>query len=311
MARQRTAWISRSLRDRSDNDDLSRRQKYTENTLSLNISVPLDWGKGLASVAYNYNQSKQSRSSMVSLTGSAGEQRDLSYSLYAGRDSYRSGAEGEATSFGGNLQQNTRVGALRASYGQGNDYRQLGLGTSGTLLFHRGGVTAGPYASDTFALIHAEGAQGAVVRNGQGAVIDRFGYAILPSLTPYRENSVSLDTLNMRTDTELSGGSKRVVPYAGAVSRVSFATLRGKAVLISLSTTDGETPPMGAEVRDTDKVLVGVVGQGGQLYARVPHDSGTLKVSWNEQKSACLVSYQVSGRQQSDLIPLNGSCRKE
>lgn len=311
VARQRTAWISRSLRDRSDNDDLSRRQKYTENTLSLNISVPLDWGKGLASVAYNYNQSKQSRSSMVSLTGSAGEQRDLSYSLYAGRDSYRSGAEGEATSFGGNLQQNTRVGALRASYGQGNDYRQLGLGTSGTLLFHRGGVTAGPYASDTFALIHAEGAQGAVVRNGQGAVIDRFGYAILPSLTPYRENSVSLDTLNMRTDTELSGGSKRVVPYAGAVSRVSFATLRGKAVLISLSTTDGETPPMGAEVRDADKVLVGVVGQGGQLYARVPHDSGTLKVSWNEQKSACLVSYQVSGRQQSDLIPLNGSCRKE
>ncbi|MGP4130178.1 hypothetical protein OJE16_10550 [Pantoea tagorei] len=64
-------------------------------------------------------------------------------------------------------------------------------------------------------------------------------------------------------------------------------------------------------MRDADKVLVGVVGQGGQLYARVPHDSGTLKVSWNEQKSACLVSYQVSGRQQSDLIPLNGSCRKE
>ena len=311
VARQRTAWISRSAFDIRDNDDQSRRQKYTENTVSLNISVPLDWGKGLASVAYNYNQSKQNRSSTVSLTGSAGEQRDFSYSLYAGRDSYRNGTDAEATSFGGNLQQNTRIGALRASYGQGNDYRQVGLGASGTLLIHSGGVTAGPYASDTFALIHAEGAEGAVVRNGQGAVIDRFGYAILPSLTPYRENTVSLDTLKMRTDTELNGGSQRVVPYAGAVSRVSFATLRGKAVLISLATTDGETPPMGAEVRDAEKVLVGVVGQGGQLYARVPHDSGTLKVSWNNQKSVCLVTYQITGRQQSDLIPLNGSCRKE
>jgi len=311
VARQRTAWISRSAFDIRDNDDQSRRQKYTENTVSLNISVPLDWGKGLASVAYNYNQSKQNRSSTVSLTGSAGEQRDFSYSLYAGRDSYRNGTDAEATSFGGNLQQNTRIGALRASYGQGNDYRQVGLGASGTLLIHSGGVTAGPYASDTFALIHAEGAEGAVVRNGQGAVIDRFGYAILPSLTPYRENTVSLYTLKMRTDTELNGGSQRVVPYAGAVSRVSFATLRGKAVLISLATTDGETPPMGAEVRDAEKVLVGVVGQGGQLYARVPHDSGTLKVSWNNQKSVCLVTYQITGRQQSDLIPLNGSGRKE
>lgn len=311
VARQRTAWISRSAFDLRDDDDQSRRQKYTENTISLNLSVPLDWGKGLASVAYNYNQSKQSRSSTVSLTGTAGEQRDFSYSLYGGRDTYRDGSTGQATTFGGNVQQNTRIGALRASYGQGNDYRQVGLGASGTLLIHSGGVTAGPYASDTFALIHAEGAEGAVVRNGQGAVIDRFGYAILPSLTPYRENSVSLDTLNMRADTELNGGSQRVVPYAGAVSRVSFATLRGKAVLISLAANGGETPPMGAEVRDAENVAVGVVGQGGQLYARVPHDSGVLKVSWNNQHSVCFVNYQITGRPQSDLIPLNGSCRKK
>ncbi|MCS5931880.1 fimbria/pilus outer membrane usher protein [Klebsiella pneumoniae subsp. pneumoniae] len=47
-------------------------------------------------------------------------------------------------------------------------------------------MTFGPYASDTFALIHADGAQGAVVQNGSGAVIDRLGMPFCPSLSPYR-----------------------------------------------------------------------------------------------------------------------------
>ncbi|WAH61534.1 fimbria/pilus outer membrane usher protein (plasmid) [Pseudomonas silvicola] len=177
-------------------------------------------------------------------------------------------------------------GAVRANYGQGDHYLQVGLGMSGTLLLHRGGLTAGPYTSDTFALIHAEGAQGATVQNGQGAVIDYNGYALLPSLTPYRENTVSLNTLHMRADAELNGGSQRVVPYAGAVSQVSFATLRGTAVLISLNTTEGMAPPMGAEVRDASNTVIGVVGQGSQLYARVPHDSGSLQISWDGKPNA-------------------------
>ena len=311
VARQRTFWnTSRYDLSVNDDQDSSRQQKYTENTVSFNISLPLNWGSGFSSVAYNYNQSKQSRSSTVSLTGSAGDQRDFSYSLYGGTEHYRNGTSGEASSFGGNLQQNTRFGAVRANYGQGNNYRQVGLGTSGTLLLHRGGLTAGPYTSETFALIHAEGAQGAVVQNGQGAVIDSNGYALLPSLTPYRENTVSLDTLNMRADAELSGGSQRVVPYAGAVSKVSFSTLRGNAVLISLNTNLGLPPPMGAEVRDAAGTVIGVVGQGSQLYARVPHDSGTLKVSWDGNTNHCLVDYQITGKTQQALILLNGICRK-
>lgn len=309
VARQRTYWSSgRHALSVNDEEDSSRQQKYSENTISVNISLPLNWGSGHSSVAYNYNQSKQSRSSTVSLTGSAGEQRDLTYSVYGGSDHYRNGSTGDASTFGGNVQQNTRVGSFSARYGQGNDYRQIGLATSGTLLLHSGGLTAGPYTSDTFALIHADGAQGAVVQNGQGAVIDSHGYALLPSLTPYRENTVSLDSKNMRADAELSGGSQRVVPYAGAVSQMKFSTLRGNAVLISLK--EGIAPPMGAEVRDNQGVLIGVVGQGSQLYARVPDDSGSLQVSWNGNAHHCLVNYQITGQKQQALILLDGTCRK-
>ncbi|MBS1204298.1 MAG: pilus assembly protein porin PapC [Proteobacteria bacterium] len=313
IARQRTTWdygrFYTSVNDPVYNNSL---QKYTENTISFNVSVPLDWGSNLASVAYNYNQSRSSRSSTMSLTGTAGENRDVSYSLYGGYERYRDTASGSAATFGGTLQENTRIGAIQASYDQGESYRQAGLGASGTAVLHRGGLTLGPYTSDTFALIHADGAQGAHIQNGQGAVIDHFGYAILPSLSPYSSNNVSLDARNMNADAELKGGSKRVVPYAGAIVQVDFATLRGKAVLITLKTQEGNVPPMGAEVRDTEGTLIGMVGQGGQIYARVPNNSGVLLVSWGKTHSQqCRVPYQITGRDAEALVHLSQTCEQE
>ncbi|WP_410174104.1 fimbrial outer membrane usher protein [Pantoea vagans] len=310
VARQRTTWNYDRYGGRLDDGDNTWREKYTENTIALNVSVPLNWSNNTASVAYNYNQSKETRNSTLSLTGSSGENNQLSWSLYGGAEQTQNSGSYRA-SFGGNVQQNTRMGGIRANYGQGDNYRQAGLGLSGTLLIHPGGVTAGPYTSDTFALIHAEGAQGASVRNGQGAVIDRFGYAILPSLTPYQANTVSLDTRYMNADAELSGGSQRVVPYAGSVTRINFATLQGKAVLIALKNEDDDIPPMGTEVRDADNTVIGIIGQGGQLYARVPHDSGTLKVNWQYKgNKTCFVNYQITGRVNEDIVRLDAVCRK-
>ncbi len=313
IARQRTTWdYGRFYNNVRDMPSDSRQQKYTETTLSLNFSLPLDWGRSMSTVAYNYNQSKQSRSSTVSVTGSSGEYRDLTWSAYGGYEQYRQDGNGNTTTWGGNVQKNTRIGALRASYDQGENYRQAGLGASGTLVVHPGGVTLGPWTSETFALIHAEGAQGAIVQNGQGAVIDSFGYAILPALSPYRNNNVSLETRQMSRDAELTGGSQRVVPYAGAIARVKFHTLKGKAVLINLSSSQGMIPPMGAEVRTAEGTVIGMVGQGGQIYARVPNVSGVLRVLWGEStRQTCVVRYQITGKNDTDLIHLNQTCDME
>lgn len=312
IARQRTAWnIGRSgPTGWYEDSDESSQQKYTENTFSLNISVPFSWGENRSSLAFNYNQSRATKSATTSLTGSLGKYNDLTYSVYGGMDRSRNGG-GDSLSWGATAQQNTRVGGLRASWDRGNNYKQLGLGASGTVVLHSGGITAGPYASETFALIHAEGAQGAAVQNGQGAVIDRFGYAILPSLSPYRNNTVSLDTAGMRNDVELSGGSQRVVPYAGAIARVNFATLRGQAVFINLRQPDGAVPPMGAEVRDGEGTIIGMVGQGGQIYARIAHPSGTLQVKWGPDTSQrCRIRYQLPSANGDDFVHLNQTCQK-
>ncbi|MFJ3455672.1 fimbrial outer membrane usher protein [Scandinavium goeteborgense] len=313
VARQRTSWDNnRFYSSVDDPQDSSSHQKYTETTFSFNVSVPFDWGNSRSSIAMNYNQSRESRSSTLSMSGSAGEHNDFSWSMYGGYERDRNGTNGSASTFGGSMQENTRMGAVRASYDQGENYRQSALGASGTLVLHPGGLTVGPYTSETFALIHAEGAQGAVVQNGQGAVVDSFGYAIMPSLSPYRSNNVSLDSRTMTRDAELTGGSQRVVPYAGAIARVNFATLKGKAVLINLKSVDGRVPPMGADVLDGDGTVIGMVGQGGQIYARIASASGSLLVRWGTAASqTCRVRYQLNLESQDEITHLNKICEKE
>ncbi|WP_258965369.1 fimbrial outer membrane usher protein [Scandinavium tedordense] len=313
VARQRTSWDnSRFYSSVDDPQDSSSHQKYTETTFSFNVSIPFDWGNSRSSIAMNYNQSRESRSSTLSMSGSAGEHNDFSWSIYGGYERERNGSNDSASTFGGSMQENTRMGAVRASYDQGENYRLSALGASGTFVLHPGGLTVGPYTSETFALIHAEGAQGAVVQNGQGAVVDSFGYAIMPSLSPYRSNNVSLDSRTMTRDAELTGGSQRVVPYAGAIARVNFATLKGKAVLINLKSADGSVPPMGADVLDGDGTVIGMVGQGGQIYARIPSTSGSLLVRWGTASNqACHVRYQLNLESQDEIIHLNKICEKE
>lgn len=86
----------------------------------------------------------------------------------------------------------------------------------------------------------------------------------------------------MNAEVELQSGSKRIVPYAGAISRVKFMTTSGKAALINTTLPDGDQPPMGADVTDGHGESVGMVGQGGQIYARLAEQSGVLFVQWGQ-----------------------------
>ncbi|ELW1649007.1 fimbrial outer membrane usher protein [Enterobacter oligotrophicus] len=310
IARQQTVMTnSRDYYSLSDKDyGTNSREKYTENTISLGFSVPLNFADSRSNMTFGINKNRDTRSAQVGINGSVGEQGNFTYSLYGGAENYRN--SGNATTWGGNVQQSTPMGAVRANLSAGKNYRQLGAGYSGTLVIHRGGVTVGPYASDTFAIIHAPGASGAIIKNGQGATIDRFGYAIHPSLTPYQNNNIGLDSRFINEDVELQGGSKKVVPYAGAIPVVTFDTLRGRAVLITANSA-GKSPPMGADVFDARGHVIGMVGQGGQIYARVAENTGTLSVKWGKQKDqACDIRYRLGKADKSPVTQLSLPCSR-
>ncbi|WP_267886157.1 FimD/PapC C-terminal domain-containing protein [Vitreoscilla massiliensis] len=97
-----------------------------------------------------------------------------------------------------------------------------------------------------------------------------------------------------------------MAPYSGAAVKVKFETKRGYPVLISLAPE--VSLPLGAEVLDENNEVVGMVGQGNQLYVRVSKVQGVLRIA----NAACKIVYDISDvSEQDQLIRLRGVCRNE
>ncbi|CNL02586.1 fimbria/pilus outer membrane usher protein [Yersinia aldovae] len=285
----------------------------SETLVQMSISFPLGGSPQAPYVSAGAVNSKTSGASyQTSLSGVMGADQSSSYSM----DFARSEQTKENT-FSGSLQKRLPATSLSGSLSRSPGYWQGSASARGAVAFHSGGVTLGPYLSDTFALIEAKGASGAKVMYGQGATIDRFGYALVPTLTPYRYNTITLDPDGMDFNTELQDGERQIAPYAGSSVKVTFRTLSGYPVLITVKLADGSQLPMGTVVysykngSNADKGSeIGMVGQGSQAYLRTPETNGTLLLVWGESANErCQLNYSL-GKPDNDkqLYKLNALC---
>ncbi|MFK3663532.1 fimbria/pilus outer membrane usher protein [Scandinavium sp. NPDC088450] len=292
---------------------LGRTYSYSgaQDTWLFNMSFPL--GKStrqyrpLLSLQLNHDNTGRT-GEQATLSGTGGGDQQFSYSVTA-----MNANQGAGTSGAVNTQYRTNYTGLSAGWSGGKNYHSEFVGATGSIVAHSGGVTLSPYTSDTFALVEAKGATGASVSGYPGIRIDPFGYALVPYLNPYQMNDITLDPKGASDDVELASTEKKVAPYQGAVVKIKYGTKTGTPVLIS-ATLDGEPVPFGAEVLDEQKRSVGTVGQGGQVYARVEQDKGSLTLRWGQgSDNRCTVNYHLmpAGKQQDSTIQtFTQECRK-
>lgn len=294
----------------SDNGVGTTRSPGTQETVTL-LSVSFPLGSPARSNVPSLSSSVTHSSTsgdlyQTSLSGTQGTDQTLSYSVDVSRD-----ADQKQNVWSANVQKYLPNASVSASASKGQDYWQASGSARGALAVHGGGVTFGPYLGDTFALIEAKGASGAKVMNGMGATIDSDGYALVPSLTPYRYNTVAINPEGMSEKAELDDGQRRVAPYAGAAVKVEFKTRVGNAILLKAVRPDGEAVPMGADVLDENGSLIGMVGQGSQAYLRTEKLKGRLTVRWGEgTNEQCQMQFDLARQDVSRaLIKLNSDCR--
>ncbi|MGM8569901.1 fimbria/pilus outer membrane usher protein [Enterobacter hormaechei subsp. hormaechei] len=285
----------------------------TEDTWLLTMSMPL----GRSDSTYRPQLSTQlthdstgRKGEQATLSGTGGEEHQFSYSATAMNANQGVGASGALSG-----QYRTQYANLSASWSGGRNYHSESLGANGTIVAHQGGVTLSSYTSDTFALVEAKGATGASVSGYPGVRIDRFGYALVPYLDPYQMNNVILDPKGASDEVEMVNTEKRVAPYFGALVKVKYGTKTGSPVLIN-ATLNGQPVPFGAEVLDEKGRSVGNAGQGGQLYARVEQQQGTLTVRWGQgNDQQCEIRYHlmpVSSEQKNTHIQtFNSVCKPQ
>uniref|UniRef100_UPI0036F1C129 fimbria/pilus outer membrane usher protein n=1 Tax=Siccibacter colletis TaxID=1505757 RepID=UPI0036F1C129 len=204
----------------------------------------------------------------LNANGSRGEQSELTYGIGTAASGVH-GSDGQET-VSGNMNYRTPVGQFGMTASANNtSSRQISLSANGSLVAHRGGITPGAQLGDyPFAIIHAEGAEGAKVTNGYGAHIDGNGYAIMPSLTPYRENTVMVDTKGLPSDVDVMENQKVVVPRLGAALSVEMKTLVGKPIIIIARNEHHDFLPIGTTLVDDKNVTQSIIGQGGMAFIR-------------------------------------------
>ncbi|MGS0634959.1 fimbria/pilus outer membrane usher protein [Citrobacter sp. VF227] len=225
----------------------------------------------------------------VALAGTAGDKQQMSWGV-SGTHSEQSGSTGSVS--GQYLSPWTSV---NASVGVGRDNHTLSGGLSGSIVAHPHGVTFTPYTSDTWVVVNAPGAAGAEVLSYPGLKLDRWGNAVMPASMPYQRNSVSLDPKNLSHQVELENTTQNVVPRAGAVVVAEFATHQGYALLLTPARPEVSLS-FGATVTDSQGNTVGMVGQGGMVYARVNTKTGQLFATHDVtgKASTCIMPFSVT-----------------
>lgn len=260
-----------------------------QDNIMLNFSVPLGGSYRAPQARVSYTNSGDGRDSwQASVSGIAGQDDQLSYGVTGTTANQGVGSSGSV-----NGQYRTGLSTLNATYNTGNHYSSISAGMSGTLIGHAGGLTFSPYQGDTFALVEAKGLEGAKVNNYSGVRIDGNGYAAIPYLNPYQFNDIAIDPKDTDINVELESSSRKVVPRDKSIVKVSYKTRSGTPVLITAH-YQGQPLPFGAEVTDSRAQLVGYVGQGSQIYARVEKESDELSVQWNDSgKKQCKIRYRL------------------
>ena len=283
--------------------------RKTETSVSLSLSIPLEVNNkgGSNNIALSYsNDGEDINSYQATFSGFTDTKNPLNYSVGLSYDD-----QSDKSVVNANLGKRFTYFNTGVSASASEQYWQVAGNMQGSLAIHSGGVTFGQYLGDTFALVEAQGAQGAEVNNSQGTKIDRNGYALIPALTPYQYNTVSLNPVGTSYNLEIQSTQDQVVPYAGAAIKVKFDTKIGYPLLIQARTSEDKVVPLGASITNEKGEVLGVVGQSGQMYIRSDQPKGKLIVGWgNSSNEQCAVDYEIPNELDEDqpLIRLTGTC---
>lgn len=284
-----------------------------DDSLYLSINLPFDalLGRdkrpaGFSNINIGMNSDfKNSNGLNMTANGSADSSR-LSYSVTTTYNQSPDSNLSQISTYGG---YNSGYGPLSVSASTGSDHsRQYSASYSGGMLIHAGGLTLTPGSigeADALALVKASGAKGAHLTNGSAEIGDS-GYTVMPYLSAYRENRITLDTSTLTADVDVKNNSTIAVPRSGAVVMVDFETNQGRSAVVELVRSDKGFIPLGADVFDEKGENIGTVGQAGQAYVRGVENSGTLRVVWGPGKeNTCTARYRMdAGAQKVGLTTM-------
>lgn len=204
--------------------DITSTTRYKDNVLALNVVIPFSslWGpSSQARINHSYITSRSGLAqNQTTVSGSLLRDNNLNYSL---SQVWAQDQHGQAA----RVQYDGGSGSVNAAYSRNSSgYSQSSLGSSGSVVFHPGGVTLGQSISpkEPFAIVSAPGAGNVSVTTKSGVKTDSRGYAIVPALTAYRQNNIGIDPTTASDTTSLTSTQMQSTPGFGTAVAAKFGT---------------------------------------------------------------------------------------
>mgnify|MGYP003601902699 CR=1 FL=1 len=262
-----------------------------EKKVFLTLSLPLQWGNKRAQVFSSIQHSDtygKPTTANLGVSGTLGESNQFSYGL---TNNNNWNDDTSQSSISANANYSLPQIQLGAVTGWSKEQSQYGLSARGAVVAHRYGITATNNLTDTFTVIHAEGARGANVTNAWGTKVDYFGNAIYSNVSPYEINTISLDSSDLPIDINLEANQAEVIPRRFSSTLLDFKTVKTSNILLNVRTYNGQQIPIGIRALDHQGNIVGMFGQSNQLF--VDHAEllkNNISVVWGaSNKNACQI----------------------
>lgn len=240
-------------------------------------------------------------SHQAGIGGTALENNNLSYNL---QQSWTGNNTGYGASLSGRYRGASGEAGLGYSY-SGNNQR-WNYSAQGSVVAHEHGITLGQPVRDAFAVVHIPDGSDVSIQNGRGIKTDNFGNAIVPTLTAYRHNVISVNTQG-RDDLDIEAASVDVVPTKGAAVPVNFDARVGRRGLITLIYL-GKPVPFGAIV--TLDSATAIVGDDGEVWLTGLQKSVAISVQWGEEAGQqCKGTFTVPTESTANILKSTVNCR--
>ena len=262
------------------------------NQFYAGLSLPLDDEHGHAkNVSASLTSSQPGGSTaLASFNATAGPQNEFTYGASVSNDRNAGTAVNATGEYRGPYAR------LAVSAGKGGNYSQQSLTAAGSMVLHEGGLLLGQSLGETIGIVEAPGAAGAEISNANGVRLNQQGFAIVPYMTPFVSNTIEVSPKGLPLDVQFEATTQEIAPYAGAIVKMRFKTSHQRMAIIQSALPDGTPIPFGAQVTDQSQQAVGIVSQGGRIFAHLPSARGQLQVSWirDDLADSCTLQYQVA-----------------
>lgn len=272
------AVLSRSQTSQGEND----------NSVMLSLNIPFGTGSEkqpfFDSLYTTYTRDNNGTTNLQNtMNGHYGDENTLVYGI--GINSEKVRQQKINNGIQANIAYNSSQGQYSTSFSRNRGHQQSSLSANGSVVVHSGGIVAGrQLGNNPFAIIHVPGAQGAKIINGQGARINRHGYGILPSLTPYQENRIAVNPEGLPLTVSIEENEATVIPRMGAALKVKMKTQTGVPILLKIRNRQQKVLAMMSQLFTEHSPHLALVSQAGRAFIQ----------GWDPEREALFVRDSVT-----------------